>query len=200
MENERPVRQPPDTAASPRREPHVPALLLRVLAEIVVGFFLLLDGIVGPVFRPIVRALSHLRAIKRLEAWIGTLHPYLILVLLAVPFGFAELTKVYAVILMAEAHFRIGMTLFISAYVVSILVCERTFHAGKGQLMKIGWFAIAWSWLMGIRDSVLAWFRSTQAWKAGVEIKARIAAAFRRGRERLRALLTPKPKGLLGRR
>lgn len=166
-----------------------PSLLRRffgLLAEIVVGLFLVVDSIIRPLFGPLVRFLSELRLIKRLEAWIGSLHPYVILVLLGVPFGIAELTKVYAVILMAEEHFRIGMTLFIGAYVVSILVCERTFHAGKGQLLKIWWFKIGYDWVMAIKDHILDWFRETRIWQLAVALRQRVKIGLRRTRVRFR--------------
>ena len=96
------------------------------------------------------------------------------------------MTKVYAVILMAEEHFRLGMTLFIGAYVVSILVCERTFHAGKDQLLTIGWFKWAYDWVMLIKDHIVAWIVATRAWQVVGTVRLRIRQGWRRLRTRLR--------------
>ena len=114
---------------------------LRLLAEIVVAVYVVVDSIVFALFRPVVRWLSRLRIVQRIERWIQSLHPYVILVVMVVPFIIAELAKVFAVYWMAEGHFRTGMTIFIGAYVVSIFVCERILHAGKAQLLTIPWFA-----------------------------------------------------------
>jgi hypothetical protein len=188
----------PDDA--PRQKSGLLRKVLSIPAEIVVALFLAVDAIVSPLFRPVVRALSSLRIIHRLERFIGSLPPYLILVLLVVPFGFAELAKVYGVILMGEGHFRTGMTMFIGAYVVSILVCERTFHAGKDQLMTIPWFATAFNWLMAIKDHVLNWFRQTRVWRAVVEAKQAARTGVRRTKDRLRSAFGMKPKDALERR
>jgi len=152
--------------------------ILRVPMELVVGLYVVLDGVLSPLFKPVVRAMSRLRLVKRIEAYIGTLNPYLIFVLLVVPFGIAELTKVFAVVLMGTGHFRTGFTIFIGAYVVSILVCERTFHAGKAQLMTLPWFARLYNWVMGYKDRMLDWFRATNVWRLAVtlRLKARLAA------------------------
>ena len=166
-----------------------PSLAGRILAipvEIAVGIFVVVDGIIRPLFGPVVRFLSSLRFIRRLEVWIGSLNPYVILVLLGAPFAVAEVTKVYAVILMATEHFRTGMTMFIGAYVVSILVCERTFHAGKGQLLKIGWFKWGYDWVIAIKDHILGWVAQTRVWQAAQAMRQRVALAWRRTRTRLR--------------
>ena len=173
--------------------------ILRVLAEIVVVLYLVLDGIVSPLFGPLVRALSRLRLVRRLERAIASLNPYVILALLVVPFAFAELAKVYGLILIADGHYRIGMTMFLGAYVVSILVCERIFHAGKAPLMTIGWFKTLYDWLMMIRDHVLTWFRRTRVWQAMMELKRSMRAGWQRFGGRLRAMFGRRPKGALER-
>ncbi len=160
--------------------------ILAVPVEIVVGFFVILDAIVRPLFGPVVRFLSSLRLMRRLEQAIAGMPPYVILVLLGVPFAIAEVTKVYAVVLMAEDHFRVGMTMFIGAYVVSILVCERTFHAGKAQLLTIPWFAVLYGWVMTIRDHIVGWFKSTAAWRMAEATRLRARHTWRRLRVRMR--------------
>ena len=92
------------------------------------------------------------------------------------------------------------MTMFLGAYVVSILVCERIFHAGKSSLMTIGWFKTLYDWLMAIRDRVLDWFRETRIWRAVVDLKRSLRLAWQRLGGRLRALLGRRPKDVLERR
>lgn len=171
--------------ADPR--PGLGRRILWIAAEIVVAIYIVLNSIVAPIFRPLMRFLSSLRLVKRIERGIAALPPYVILVFLVVPFGFAELTKAYAVILMAEDHVRTGMTMFISAYIVSILVCERTFHAGKDQLLTIGWFKVTFDWIMAIKERILGWFRGTTVWRFGTDLKDRVARSLRRIRVRIQA-------------
>ena len=179
--------------------PSVFGRIVRVLAEIVVVLYVVLDGIVSPLFGPTMRWLSRLRPVRRLERAIASLNPYVILVLLVVPFGFAEFAKVYGLILTADGHYKIGMTMFIGAYVVSILVCERIFHAGKAPLMTIGWFKMVYDWLMTIRDHVLAWFRRTRVWRAAMGLKQAVRLGWQRFDARLRALSGRRSKDLLER-
>ena len=181
------------------QKPSLTRTILSIPAEIVVGLYVVIDGIVSPLFRPLVRWLSSLRLIQRLEQAIGSMPPYLLLGLLVVPFGFAEIAKVYAVIMMGEGHFRSGMTIFVMAYVVSILVCERTFHAGKKQLLTIPWFAKLYGWVMMIRDHILAWFRTTWIWMKVVELRQTMRLATRRLKDRLRGTVGTKRKGFFER-
>lgn len=167
---------------------------LRLLAEIVVAIYVIVDSVVFALFRPVVRWLSRLRVVQRIERWIQSLPPYVILVVMIVPFIFAELAKVFAVYWMAEGHFRSGMTIFISAYVVSIFGCERILHAGKAQLMTIPWFAWIYNWIMALRDSILNWFRETAIWRAAVALKEKTRFAFRRGSDRVRMMFGYRPK------
>lgn len=180
-----------------------PSLLRRLLSipvEIIVAIYIVLDGIVAPLFWPLVRWLSSLRIIQRVEKAIGSLPPYVILVLLVVPFAIAEVTKAYAVILMASGHFRTGLIMMISAYILSVVFCERTLHAGRDQLMTIGWFKILFDWVMAIKDHLLDWFRRTRVWKLAETFRQRARIALRRTRARLRSTIGPKPKGLFERR
>jgi hypothetical protein len=174
--------------------------ILNVAAEILVAIYVVLNGIVGPLFGPIMRGLSRLKLIQRIEQTIAGLPPYLILVLLVVPFGIAELAKVYALLLMAEDHFRTGLTIFIGAYVVSILVCERTFHAGKAQLMTIGWFKSLFDWVMAVKERVLGWFRETRIWRMSADMRRRLSDMVRRVRLRILSTFGAKPKGSFERR
>jgi hypothetical protein len=129
-----------------------------------------------------MRFLSSLELIRRIERWIVSLPPYVILVLLVVPFAIAELAKAYAVFLMGTGHFKTGFTIFVGAYIVSILVCERTFHAGKPQLMTIGWFAALFNWVMAFKERILAWFRTTEAWRLAAEFKQKARITIQRAR------------------
>ena len=174
--------------------------ILRVLAEVVVAIYVIVDSAVSFLFRPLMRFLSSLRMVQRIERGIDALPPYVILVIMLVPFVIAELAKVFAVFWMSEGHLRSGMTIFIGAYIVSIFVCERILHAGKRKLMTIGWFAWCYNWIMAFRDYLLGWFKRTAIWKKSAALKEKSQVLWRRSVDRLRAMIGAKPRNALERR
>ena len=101
------------------------------------------------------------------------------LVLLAVPFVIIEPIKVFAVYWGATGHVIQGGALLLVAHLVSILTCDRIYHSGHGQLMKIIWFARLMAWLVRLRDKAFAWARSTAAWRAASAMARSIRDWFR---------------------
>lgn len=158
--------------------------LLLLAAEALIIFYLTLDALVAPVFRPLIRWLAKLRFVIRLEDLVADLPPYGILTLLAIPFALAEPAKVYALFLFATGHEMMGIVIFVLAYFVSFVVVERIYSAGRAKLRTIGWFAKLMDWLFAFRDHLLAWAKSTEAWAFFVRVKRRGAEVWRRWRLR----------------
>ncbi|MDQ6702374.1 MAG: hypothetical protein M3Z96_04320 [Pseudomonadota bacterium] len=161
--------------------------LLLLPAKAIVILYVVLDGIVSAVFRPLLRWVARVRFVIRLQNIIAALPPYAILVLLAVPFAFAEPAKIYALYLMTEGHFATGLVTISMAYLVSVLVVERIYHAGRAKLKTIPWFAKFMDWLTGIRDRLLAWARATRVWAYSVKLKRNARALAAKLRLRFRA-------------
>ena len=147
--------------------------IAHVLAQILVGIWVIVDSILSPIFRPLMRWLSE-SASRPGGRELGSRRfpPYAILVLLALPFGIEEVAKIYAFVLMGGGHFKIGFALYIACHVFAILVCERIFHAGKAKLMTIDWFARLFNWLMGYKERLVDWFKSTSTYRRAMELKA----------------------------
>jgi hypothetical protein len=158
-----------------------------IVAQIVVGLWVIVDAILSPIFRPLIRWLSRLRLVQAVEHGISVLPPYAILVLLAAPFGAEEAVKVYSFVLMGSGHLKSGILLYIACHVFAILVCERIFHAGRSQLMTIGWFARLFEWLMGYKDRLVDWFKSTPAYARMMALKEKSLEYARRLFARTRA-------------
>jgi hypothetical protein len=156
-------------------------------AKAVVILSVVLDGIVTPVVRPLLGWAARLRFLIRLQDIVAALPPYAILVSLAVPFAFAEPAKIYALYLMAEGHFATGLVTILMAYLVSLLIVERIYHAGRAKLKTIPWFANLMDWLTGISDRLLAWARATRIWAFSVKLKRSARALAVKLRLRLRA-------------
>lgn len=140
-------------------------------AEAVVFLYVVLDAIAMPVVRPLLRWVAKLRFVIRLQDLVAVLPPYAILILLAVPLAFAEPAKIYALLLMGQGHFMAGFVTIALAYLVSLVVVERIYQAGKTKLKTIVWFGKLMDWLAGNRDRLLAWARATWIWKLSVEFK-----------------------------
>ncbi len=158
--------------------------LFLLFAEALIIFYLALDALAAPFFRPLIRWFAKLRFVIRLQDVVAALPPYAILALLAIPFAVAEPTKLLAVILFATGHRFVGAVLFIVAYFVTFVVVERIYAAGRDKLRTIGWFARLMDWLFNFRDRVLAWVRATQAWAFFNAVKRRAAEIIARLRLR----------------
>lgn len=162
-----------------------PALraLVAVLHAAVTAAVLLyevLAAIFAPVLRPLWRWLSSLRLFQAIGDWIGRQHPYVVLLLLGVPFVVIEPAKYVAVIWGVLGHPAEGAIALVVAEVLSLLVCERIFHAGYEPLMRIGWFNRSLFWLLGLRDRAVAWAKATAAWRLAKETWQRVREAFGR--------------------
>jgi hypothetical protein len=162
--------------------------LLLLPAKAVVVLYVVLDGIVTPVARPLLGWAASLRFVVCLQDFVAALPPYAILVSLAVPFAVAEPAKIYALYLMTEGHFATGLSTISMAYLISLLIVERIYHAARAKLNTIPWFAKLMEWLTGIRDRLLAWGRATRIWAFSVKLtrsaralKAKLRLRFRAG-------------------
>jgi hypothetical protein len=139
--------------------------VVRAIVTVAVLAYDLLAAIFAPVLRPLWRWLSGLTLFRAIGDWIGRQHPYVVLVLLGVPFVVIEPGKGFAVLWAAMGHPSQGAILLAIGEILSLLVCERIFHAGYEPLMRIGWFKRLLTWLFGLRDRALGWARSTALWR-----------------------------------
>ncbi|MCZ8040890.1 MAG: hypothetical protein O9330_00285 [Beijerinckiaceae bacterium] len=132
--------------------------ILRAVLTVVIVF----DEIARPLYRPLVDWVASLRIVARAEAVIARQSRLAILALLAVPFAIAEPLKLLGLVMMADGRFRTG--LFAFAHLVSFLLVERIYHAGREKLLTYGWL----NWLMTLLDRLrrraLDWVRSSAAY------------------------------------
>lgn len=152
----------------------------RFVVGVVVFAYALLDELLFPVFRPLIRWLGGLALFERLGRLIASSPPYAVLVMLATPFLLIEPAKVYALYLLATAHWLSGAGTMLAAQVLSLMICERIFHAGRGQLMKIGWFWASVRWLVGLRDAAFGWVSAMPLWQGAMAQVRRVRNWFRR--------------------
>ncbi|HTV33589.1 MAG TPA: hypothetical protein VME69_10895 [Methylocella sp.] len=147
-------------------------------ARIVVVIYVILDSLVSPVVEPLLRWLAGLRLVIRFEKAIRALPPYVILVLLAVPLFFAEPAKIYGLLLLSEGQIAAGLVTLALAYLVSLVLADRIYHAGEEKLKTIPWFARLMNWLIGIRDRLLAFVHATWIWAISVRLHKAVREQF----------------------
>lgn len=126
------------------------------LFEVFAAIILIVDAVARPVYRPLLEWFANLAMIHRFEAWIATLPRFVILVFFAVPFIVAEPLKVLAVYLIAIGMVVSGVVLMAVAYLVSFLVVERIYHAGREKLLTYPWFKWGMDRVVFVRDLLLA--------------------------------------------
>jgi hypothetical protein len=140
-------------------------LIGRAIATVIVVVWAIFDEILFPPIRPLIAWLSGLKLFEMIGALIGRTPPYGVLVLLAVPFVLIEPLKIVALYWIATGLLIRGIILLVVSYILSILTLDRIYHAGRGQLMQIGWFARLMRWVVGLRDRVFVWVKSSAAWR-----------------------------------
>ncbi|MGV3491129.1 MAG: hypothetical protein ACO1OG_07375 [Devosia sp.] len=148
----------------------------RAVVLVVVVVSAILDEIVSPVLRPVIGWLTRLKLFQWIGEALGRLPPYVALVTPGVPFLIIEPAKVVALWWMAAGHVITGTIGLLVAEALSVLVCDRIFHAAYAPLMRIGWFAASLNWLIGLRDAAVAWVKATSAWQSGVRLVQRVRA------------------------
>jgi hypothetical protein len=156
--------------------------MLLSAADAIVILYLFLDGIAAPVFGPLVRLAGRLRLVIRLQQAVAALPPYIILALLGIPIIIAEPAKLYALWLMSEGLFWKGAATLLAAYVLSLVIAERIYQAGRAKLRAIVWFARLMDWIISIREHILSLVRGSAIWAFWMKVKRRskdMATRFR---------------------
>jgi hypothetical protein len=135
-------------------------------------------------WQPIAQAMAALGRIPllaALERGITRLPPYGALAVFAVPGLLLIPVKLLAVYLFASGDYVQGLTLLITAKVVSTALVARIFHLTQPTLMQIAWFKSAHDWFVPWKEAMFAWIRASWAWRAGRFVKV----AVKRGGQKL---------------
>jgi hypothetical protein len=133
-------------------------------------------------WRPLVAllaALSRFRAVARLELLIAGLPPYGALAALAVPTSVLFPLKFVALYLLAQGYAASGGALFVGAKIASTALIARIFLLTKPSLMRIGWFARAYDWIVPWQEAMFAAIRASWAWRYGRMLKNRVRVVLK---------------------
>lgn len=120
---------------------------------------ILLDELVRPLYRPLLARLAALRIMHAFERWIAARSVTTILVLLIVPYVTIEPLKIIALVWIADGWAKAGTVLFALAYLVSFVIIERIYSAGRAKLMTVAWMAWVIVTLTALRDRVVVALR-----------------------------------------
>jgi len=161
--------------------------LLLIPLDLVVGLVILLDELVRPLYRPLIAWFASLRLVARLEAAIGRLPPYGALVALAIPFAIVEPLKLLGLLFLARGAFMAGIVTTAIGHLAGFLLVERVYHAGRGQLLTIPWFARIMGWIDAIRQVVIGRIKASAAWQRAVVLVRAVRERLRGFRLRRRA-------------
>ncbi|WP_246662609.1 hypothetical protein [Rhizobium sp. P44RR-XXIV] len=96
---------------------------------------------------------ASLSIVEHFSALVASLPRAVILVLFVVPLAVAEPLKIYALFVIAKGHIVSGIVIIALAYLMSFLLVERLFHAGREKLLTYGWL----KWIMDRVETVRNW-------------------------------------------
>ncbi|HEX7895913.1 MAG TPA: hypothetical protein VF447_17065 [Terriglobales bacterium] len=114
---------------------------------------MIISEVARPLYRPFVNWFSALSIVQHFGEFVGSLPRAVILVLFVVPLAIAEPLKIYALFVIARGHVISGLVIIALAYLISFLLVERLFHAGRDKLLTYGWLR----WTMDRVETVRNW-------------------------------------------
>lgn len=115
--------------------------------------------------------LARFRLWARIEQWIALLPPYGALAVFALPTIILLPLKFISVWMLANGHYLAATAIFVGAKIASTAFIARIFLLTKPALMRIGWFARAYNWLIPWKDAIFARIRESFTWRYGRMLK-----------------------------
>jgi hypothetical protein len=93
---------------------------------------------------------------KPIREFVRGLHPYVCLVLLAIPVALAEPLKLTGLLVIGTGHWMSGLAVLGFGYALSVLVVTRLFKLLQPRLLKLPWFKKLWNGALKIHSVLLA--------------------------------------------
>ena len=135
--------------------------------RLIIAVLVVISEIARPVYRPLVSWFGSLSIVKHFGEFVGSLPRGVILVLFVVPLAIAEPLKIYALLVIARGHVISGLVIIALAYLMSFLLVERLFHAGREKLLTYAWLRwimdrveIVRNWMAELKQSIMASVRT----------------------------------------
>jgi len=160
---------------------------LRLVAGALALAYVVVDMVLGLLFRPLYRYLARFHFLDLLAAHIRTLKPYPSLALFLLPIIILEPAKPVAAYALAAGHPALAVGIFASAELLKLVIVERLFQITRDKLMSIPAFA----WAYARWKFVSEWLASTGIWRAARRLVIKAKSACRRWRAQLTAQASP---------
>lgn len=141
--------------------------------------YLILDVLFLSLFWRCAEWIGRLPALASLSRWVARQHPYICLLLLAIPAAILEPAKPAGLYLMVTGRSLLGLFVIAGAEILKIVLIERLFQLTRPQLMSIPAFAWAFRHVMGW----LHYLKSLRPYRVALRLvrraRARVKWAFR---------------------
>jgi hypothetical protein len=159
---------------------------LAALFQIVAALILLFEEWGWKPLSDALAWLARFTIVARLEALISRLPPYAALAVFALPTAILLPVKLVAMWLLAKGQVATATATFVAAKIASTALVARIFILTRPSLMRIGWFARAYSWFMPWKERLFAQIRASWVWRYGRMMKTRASLAIKRAWARWR--------------
>lgn len=120
---------------------------------------------------------------RAMEDGVRRLPPWAALLLFALPSICLLPVKIAALWLVAHGHEILGFAVIVVAKIIGTAVVARIFTLTQPALLRLGWFAAFYRWLVPWKEAWMAAIRATWPWRVGRVLKFRakraIVAAWR---------------------
>ena len=134
-------------------------------------------------WEPLQRLLARLGrwpVLRQIEAAVVRLPPAAALAVLLLPTLLLLPVKLAALWLIAKGHKLLGLAVILLAKLVGTAVVARLFALTRPALLRMPWFASLYGRWLPWKTGLLAWVRSSWAWRAGRVLKRVVVRWLRR--------------------
>jgi hypothetical protein len=139
---------------------------LKSVAVAIAAVIILFEEWLWEPLKRMMMALSRLPVIRQLAAFISRLSPLAALVLYIVPVVVLVPFKIAGLWLIGQGHSVLGIATFLGAKLVGTALLAWLFSLTKSALMRIGWFARTYAWVVRISDAAHAWLHAQPLYQA----------------------------------
>jgi hypothetical protein len=138
-------------------------------------------------WEPLARQLAKLGRLPpfaALERLIRRLPPYAALAVFFVPTLLLLPIKLLALWLIGRGHALLGLAVIVGAKLVGTAIVARLFALTHDALMRLPWFARAYTRWVRWKDALMAQVRASAVWREARRLKAVVRRALRRSLRR----------------
>jgi len=130
--------------------------------------------------------LGAVRAIHAIERHLASLRPRWALLAFLLPSITIIPAKFFGLLAISSGHWLLGSAIFLFAKIVGVALFSRIFNLTRPALMRLGWFARFYAWVMLYRNRLHEYL---EHWQAYQRIKQRLVSMVATFKAKLAALV-----------